>query len=139
VKINYKIDPLGFTGGFEDFKEEEEMYLKFQAKYEDFFEKSNSIKGKDILQNLKISFLESALGCKKEISYTRDIICKSCNGTKAEPDTQIQQCHSCEGRGKVFVKQKYFNVGVKCNFCNGAGVIIIDPCKLVSITFIFNI
>src|SRR5207249_1655628 len=50
-----------------------------------------------------ISFKESVLGCKKEISYTRQTKCKSCNG---DGQTKINNgCKKCGGKGQTTIKQ----------------------------------
>jgi len=102
--------------------------VKLLGHCDEFYEKSNSTQAKHIIQVLNLTIDESARGCQKEVRVTREKLCLRCNGSKAEPN-KLQKCHPCNGRGKVYIKQNYFNVGVKCKDCNGSGVFIVDTCK----------
>ena len=43
------------------------------------------IKGRDVQQNVTVSFEESARGCSKEISFARNENCQTCEGSGAKP------------------------------------------------------
>ena len=76
-----------------------------------------------------IGTIESYLGGKKTIKYTRKTSCTPCNGTGG--DKQI--CNTCGGHG-VVVKQfgnGYYTqvVQMTCESCNGVGKITINACN----------
>ncbi len=90
-------------------------------------------KGEDITLEISLSFLDAAKGCKREITYTRNQSCKSCNGTGAKGGTAYKTCERCGGSGQVqyttgggFFRQ----VSVRpCEECHGTGKKIIDTCS----------
>jgi molecular chaperone DnaJ len=64
-----------------------------------------------------ISFIESILGCKKEIKYTRDIKCNTCNGQgKFKLNTG---CKKCGGSGHVMIQQRGMIMVQPCDLCFG--------------------
>jgi molecular chaperone DnaJ len=76
--------------------------------------------------NLEIKFLislkEAYLGCRKEIVYTRKVICDMCTGT-GSADKNRKSCDSCGGTGHVRKIQGFFSVTTKCEYCKGSGYI----------------
>lgn len=84
--------------------------------------------------NINISFKECILGCEKEIQYTRQIKCNTCNGNGAQKSKN--DCKHCDGFGMlssssqgIYFSQtcgKCYGRGVKtskCNHCSGEGSI----------------
>ena len=64
-----------------------------------------------------ISFIESILGCKKEIKYSRDIKCNTCNGQgKIKLNTG---CKKCGGSGHVMIQQRGMIMVHPCDLCFG--------------------
>ena len=99
---------------------------------DDFFGGSYSNetnKGKDIIVNLELSFLESIEGSQKTLSFERTSICGTCSGSKCKPGTSPTKCGACSGSGKIFYKQGYLSVAMDCSVCKGEGAIIKDPCN----------
>ena len=88
--------------------------------------------GQDITYEVSISFLDAALGCKKEITYTRNKPCASCKGTGAKGGTAYSTCEKCKGTGQVqYVSGNGFfrSVSVQpCPDCNGTGKKILEKC-----------
>ena len=88
--------------------------------------------GQDITYEVSISFLDAALGCKKEITYTRNKPCTSCKGTGAKGGTAYSTCEKCKGTGQVqYVSGNGFfrSVSVQpCPDCNGTGKKILEKC-----------
>lgn len=58
-------------------------------------------KGRDLKYNIDITFEESYLGAKKEVTISREEICSTCNGDKAKPGTKASTCKMCNGTGTV--------------------------------------
>lgn len=90
-------------------------------------------KGKDIQQNIQITFEEAAFGVKKEVTIYRMETCKTCNGSKAQPGTSPVRCSVCGGSGQVRTMQRTpfgsFQSTSTCSQCNGAGEVITTPCN----------
>ncbi len=89
-------------------------------------------KGDDILVNISLSFLEAALGCKKNITFSRKEKCVVCSGTGAKKGTSPQTCPTCNGTGQIRVEQRTpfgaISTTRTCHTCGGKGKIIKDPC-----------
>jgi len=85
-------------------------------------------KGKDILTNLEITFMEAIEGCQKSVAFDRTSVCGTCNGTKAKPGTGQTKCATCGGSGKVVYRQGFMTIAMQCNTCGGQGSVIKNPC-----------
>ncbi len=67
--------------------------------------------------SINISFVESILGCKKEIKYSRDIKCNTCSGQgKIKLNTG---CKKCGGSGHVMLQQQGMIMVQPCDLCFG--------------------
>ena len=88
--------------------------------------------GADIQMEMKLSFMDAAKGCTKEISYMRNEPCPSCSGTGAKGGTAYKKCTKCGGSGQVrFAQETMFGRTVRvgnCPDCGGRGKIITDKC-----------
>ena len=89
-------------------------------------------KGEDITIELKLSFLDAAKGCRRDVTYTRDEPCASCKGTGAKGGTAYKTCERCGGTGQIqyatgngFFRQVQVRA---CDECKGTGRKIIDQC-----------
>lgn len=89
-------------------------------------------KGQDIELELTISFEEAVFGCEKEIRYTREENCSSCNGTGAKNGTEVETCSRCGGSGVVTSVQRTILGNMQsqhpCPVCGGKGKVIKTPC-----------
>ncbi|HLF88337.1 MAG TPA: molecular chaperone DnaJ [Anaerolineales bacterium] len=89
-------------------------------------------RGDDLQYRLQLTFEEAVFGIEKEISITRDEICHTCNGSRAEPGTSPVRCTTCGGSGEVRqTRQSIFGSMVQvttCPTCRGAGETISTPC-----------
>ncbi|MBR5899835.1 MAG: molecular chaperone DnaJ [Clostridia bacterium] len=124
----------GFGGGAGGFGGFEDIFSDFFGGFGGGRRSANvKTKGDDITLEVTLSFLDAAKGCKREITYTRNEPCRSCNGTGAKGGTAYQTCSRCNGTGQVqyttgngFFRQ----VSVRpCEECNGTGKKIIDACS----------
>ena len=129
-----------------NFKKINEAYARIQdgsPDQEEIFSETININPFDLFNNLKnkksydsnniiiysnISFSESILGIKKEISYKRKIKCNSCNG-----DGRIKVdngCSKCKGAGQISVSlnNPSFVFMQNCDKCMGK--IKAKPCDL---------
>lgn len=86
-------------------------------------------KGRDIKIDLGISLEEIYKGTTKKIRFNHSVSCKTCSGTGGKEST----CDVCNGQGMVVqIVETQFGRMVNqriCGKCNGAGKVIVDPCK----------
>jgi molecular chaperone DnaJ len=90
-------------------------------------------RGADIAARVEIDLAEVATGTKREIPFGVAVPCDRCDGSGAEPDTNITTCQTCGGSGRVRqVSRSVFGEFVRagtCPTCNGAGKLIEHPCE----------
>lgn len=89
--------------------------------------------GSDIKQKVELSFMESILGCKRRITFSRVEKCSKCGGTGAKDDQHYVTCDKCGGSGQVRRVQntifgQQISVGA-CDKCGGTGKIVTEPCS----------
>ena len=90
-------------------------------------------RGQNLRYDLTLNFEEAVFGVEKEIEFSRQETCSSCQGSRAEPGTTPIRCSTCNGSGEVRqVRQTILgsmvNVGT-CPSCGGLGETIQTPCK----------
>lgn len=117
----------GFGGGGADFSDI----------FSDFFGGGNSrgrsgastqLRGSDLRYNLTLTLEEAYKGIEKTIKFTTAVKCNTCDGTGSKSKSRPTTCGTCGGAGAVRMQQGFFTVERTCPSCNGAGVIIKDPC-----------
>ena len=90
-------------------------------------------KGADLKYHMALEFMEAAFGCTKTFQITKEDICKSCNGSGAQPGTTPETCPTCRGAGRVQQQtQTLFGMTMvtkACPSCNGRGTVIKTPCS----------
>ncbi len=90
-------------------------------------------RGADLEYQVTISFLESAFGGEKLLDLTRTEVCSGCNGSRAEPGTEVVTCSSCRGSGQVRRVQRMvfgqFQQVTTCSTCAGAGSYPTEACS----------
>jgi len=83
------------------------------------------IKGRDIQQDITVSFKESALGCSKDISFARNENCETCEGTGAKPKAMQTKCQVCNGTGHIVEQMNNVSfVKMECEDCEGMGITV---------------
>jgi len=89
-------------------------------------------RGADLQHTINLDFEEAVFGTEKEITFARDEICHTCNGSRAEPGTSPKTCPTCQGAGEVRqARQSIFGSMVQvttCPTCRGSGEQIETPC-----------
>ena len=89
-------------------------------------------RGRDLQRNITIEFEEAAFGAKKEVSVTKLVKCKKCNGEGTAEGTTKRTCTKCNGTGTVTTVQQtafgQFQNTRACPDCKGQGFIIDTPC-----------
>ncbi|MGI5911412.1 MAG: molecular chaperone DnaJ [Syntrophomonadaceae bacterium] len=90
-------------------------------------------RGADREIRLEINFEDAIFGLEKDIEIARVEKCDRCNGSGAEPGSNIKQCPNCHGSGQVRNVQSTpfgrFETVRPCSRCHGEGKIIEKPCS----------
>ena len=120
----------GFEGGFGGF---EDIFSNiFGGGFGGGTRTARSEVGEDIQREMTLSFMDAAKGCKKTVSYTRNVPCESCRGTGAKNGTEYSTCSKCQGKGVVQqVQNTMFGRTIRqsvCPDCNGSGRQIKEKC-----------
>jgi molecular chaperone DnaJ len=89
-------------------------------------------RGRDLHEEISITFEQAAFGTEVEIELTRLENCAICGGRGSEPGSQPDRCPACNGAGEVRrVQQSIFGQFVNvatCERCHGEGRIVTRPC-----------
>lgn len=128
----------GFGGGFEGFGNAEDIFSSFFGGGAGFGgfgggRQRGPEPGADLRVDITLTLEEVAKGVEKEINYRRQAKCKTCNGTGAEPGSNMKTCDKCNGTGKIKVTQRTvfgnFQSVEECDKCKGKGKIAEKKCK----------
>jgi molecular chaperone DnaJ len=123
--------------GFQGFSGFEDIFSSFGSIFEDVFGFSNGRSrsrtaaraGNDLRYDLKISFMEAAVGLARDIEVPKHETCSDCRGTGAAAGTSPEICRRCQGRGQVTQSSGFFSISSTCPGCRGEGRIITEPCR----------
>jgi molecular chaperone DnaJ len=122
------------SGGFRpttfDFGDLSDLFSAFFG--DDLFGASGRTRGADVAAQIEIDLAEAASGIVREIPLPVTVACSTCEGTGAEPGTELTPCPACAGAGHVeHVSRTVFGEFVRrqiCSRCGGAGRVIEHPC-----------
>ena len=129
---------FGGFGGFEGFGNAEDIFSSFFGGGGGFGgfgggRQRGPEPGADLRVDVTFTLEEVAKGVEKEINYRRQAKCKTCNGTGAEPGSNLKTCDKCNGTGKIKVTQRTvfgnFQSVEECDKCKGKGKIPEKKCK----------
>lgn len=129
---------FGGFGGFEGFGNAEDIFSSFFGGGGGFGgfgggRQRGPEPGADLRVDVTLTLEEVAKGVEKEINYRRQAKCKICNGTGAEPGSNLKTCDKCNGTGKIKVTQRTvfgnFQSVEECDKCKGKGKIPEKKCK----------
>jgi molecular chaperone DnaJ len=129
--INWE-DIMGNMGGFGGI---EDIFEMFGEGFGTSRKKpKDARKGKNLEVLLELD-LESILhNQEKEIFITKNVKCSRCEGTGAEPGTNVKECFTCRGAGRVQqIRRTIFGTisqQVICPECHGEGVKPEKPCNV---------
>ncbi|XOB41855.1 MAG: molecular chaperone DnaJ [Candidatus Nealsonbacteria bacterium] len=91
-------------------------------------------RGKDIEINIEIPLEITLKGKEKVISLQKLIFCSRCRDSGAEPNTPVNECFSCRGKGEVQqIKRTFlgsFTRFITCPECGGEGQRPQTPCNV---------
>ncbi|MCP4138921.1 MAG: molecular chaperone DnaJ [Chloroflexi bacterium] len=128
---------MGDTGGFQDFTGDfgdlfEGLFNSFGFGGMGGRSRNAPRRGRDLQKEVKLEFDEAVFGVEKEIEFSRDEVCNTCNGDGAEPGSKVNTCSTCKGQGEVRqVRQTILGQVVQtttCPSCNGRGQTIETLC-----------
>ena len=85
--------------------------------------------GEDIGLDLRIKFLEAALGCKKSVRIKKPAECGTCRGSRCAPNTGMKTCGVCDGNGYIRSRQGIMIVQTMCPSCYGIAGEPEHPCN----------
>ncbi len=95
--------------------------------------RSRQVQGRDIQVDVQLSFREGVFGTEKEIKLTKQNACSVCDGSGAEPGSNMKQCDQCAGQGQVRRVQQTImgamQTVVNCSSCQGQGSFPEKKCK----------
>ncbi len=83
-------------------------------------------KGSDLVTGLELSLEEAFSGVTKTITFNRETICKTCNGSGAESSVV---CDVCKGMGILKTSKGFFRMSQPCQNCRGTGRKITKVCS----------
>lgn len=107
-------------------KENPSSYNPFQGGFQNPFGNSKQKVAENIKLYTTISFRESILGCNRDLHFTRNGKCTSCNG---QGNIQLNNgCDKCGGHGQVISKQGNMIFTRTCDKCGGQSSSI--PCTI---------
>lgn len=134
-------DQFGHAGlqqtNFTGFHSFEDIFASFADIFDDFFgfgrsrrsNRTQGQRGKDLLYQLEIDFLEAIFGTETSLEVTRLAPCRECRGSGIAPGSKPQTCTFCRGYGTISRIEGFFRLNTTCPRCQGAGVLMADPCK----------
>lgn len=124
----------GFGGaeGFSGFSGFEDIFSSFFGGGSSSSRRNGPARGRDIEQEVSITFEEACYGVKKEIKFVRFDSCTKCGGTGAFSRDDIVTCTRCNGRGRVMTVQNtilgQMRSETDCPECRGNGKKIKKAC-----------
>ena len=89
-------------------------------------------RGGDLRVQERITLVEAAFGCKREVTVNAPARCDDCEGTGAAKGTKPEACGVCRGTGQVSNARGFVMFTAPCAKCGGRGVFVKTPCKTCS-------
>jgi len=91
---------------------------------------SRAQRGYDLETQVQISLEDVAAGVEREVEFTRQDLCETCNGNGAKPGTEPVACVTCGGQGQVAQSGLggMFRMVTTCPACNGVGRVYKEKC-----------
>ena len=89
-------------------------------------------RGRDISIDIELPFKEAAFGTERTVLIAKVGSCAVCGGNGAKPGTELEQCKTCNGSGKVHEVRNsilgQFSSVRACTACDGTGKVPKEPC-----------
>ncbi len=88
--------------------------------------------GRDLAAQVVVTLEDAATGADKELAYTREAQCETCDGTGAAEGGKAITCPDCGGTGQRITTRQTFlgtmRTAVPCERCDATGVTVDKPC-----------
>jgi len=89
-------------------------------------------RGRDVSVDINLNFKESIFGVTRKLLITKNNTCETCDGTGAKKGTQMDNCTTCGGQGKVRENRNSimgsFTTVRECSPCHGTGKVPKERC-----------
>jgi molecular chaperone DnaJ len=130
-------DSYGHAGlkgtDFHGFTTVEDIFSSFGDIFGDLFgftrARQEWRRGADLRYEMTISFMESVKGSSREIEVPHQAVCRTCQGSGADPEHPPEECPSCQGRGQVIRRQGFLTIATTCRECRGEGTVVRHRCE----------
>ena len=100
----------------------EDIFEQFQDMFGEFFGGKRGARGGDLVQPLRLSYVDARDGTTRTVQVARRVRCEACKATRGEA------CSRCKDTGKVQHVQGFFTVQAVCPECKGAPRVVTKPC-----------
>lgn len=91
-------------------------------------------RGRDISIDIELEFSEAIFGVERTILLNKVSFCETCDGTGAKKGTEMINCTTCNGKGKIReMKRSIFGsieVTKTCETCSGNGKMPKEKCQI---------
>jgi len=85
-------------------------------------------RGNDLKLELRVPFMDAALGSTVELSIPRQAACADCGGGGVRPGTGRTVCPDCRGSGRAEQRRGRVRLALTCQRCGGSGRLPGEPC-----------
>jgi molecular chaperone DnaJ len=89
-------------------------------------------RGRDISIDVEIDFKDSIFGTKRSVLIGKVSTCELCKGSGGKPGTEMEQCKTCSGSGRVHEARRSilgsFTSVRTCPACDGLGKVPKEKC-----------
>ena len=89
-------------------------------------------RGRDISIDIELSFKDAAFGTERSVLIAKVGSCATCGGNGAKPGTELEQCKTCNGSGRVHELRNsilgQFSSVRPCTACDGTGKVPKEKC-----------
>jgi molecular chaperone DnaJ len=97
------------------------------------FTRSGPAGGADVAAQVEVTLDEVLSGTTRELTFEGASTCERCDGSGAEPGTEVRTCETCDGVGEIReVSRTVFGQLVRsgaCPACGGRGQVPEQPCS----------
>ncbi len=90
-----------------------------------FRRKRTQQQGDDLRTTLTVELEDVSTGVTRRVQIARQVRCKRCGSTGADPDGGRKVCDGCEGTGKASARRVFRQ---SCARCDGRGFIVVKRC-----------
>lgn len=90
-------------------------------------------RARDVETAITLEFEDAVFGTERKLEFELEQACSRCNGTRAEPGTELKRCKTCDGKGQVVQAQRTILGTIQtaqvCPTCQGEGVFPEKACS----------